>query len=175
MFNSSVGIVYSLSQRKRRRVIIPFDPKAILQNGEALLQQSIEDYNLRGPDAAVEDIAGNPLSDRCVLVDPKSLSVISVLHADPQIDIHPQGTLVQHDLADLGDIQVGNTFMRSMAIYDANSVVTQIISVDVNTISQLSQTQFLASAIGLSIGQMLPVAATLLAINTANPLSLDSP
>lgn len=106
------GILASIAQR-RRRVLIKYDSdsEARVQprSGEVYLEQTVADYNQRGPDAAVLDhFAAAPLSDRCAVV--AAGAVVQLVLADPLIDVHPLGQLVQAPAANIGDTYSNGIF-----------------------------------------------------------------
>lgn len=106
---TKVIIVYSPNLAKRRRVIIPDDDSEIsvhqtnVSPGEAVHIGKITDYELIGPDAMLANHLGvQSSSDRCVIVN--NGIVIGGCCADPAIDTHPEGDLVLHPTAVIGDV-----------------------------------------------------------------------
>jgi hypothetical protein len=104
-------IVYSPTQGRRRRVIIPEDDSQVALHarnilpGEAVLLARRPDCWQLGPDEVLARyLARPPADDRCVLADFTG-RVVAELHADPKIDRHPDGKLYadpQHK-AKIGD------------------------------------------------------------------------
>lgn len=134
--NTQIGILYSIEQRLRREIIIPDDDRqlmnVVVRPGEKLIFQSTEDYAKRGPDAAVlDDSGGEPLSDRCAVIDADTKVVGHVL-ADPAIDALPGVALVQSDISIEGDsyLQQEAIFQRKYVVVDEKGIVTDVIVTD---------------------------------------------
>lgn len=136
MTATQVGIIYSIEQRLRREVIIPDDDAQLdrlnVVSGTKLIFQSLEDYASRGPDAAVfDDAGGEPLSDRCAVID-AAAEVVGHLNADPGIDALADVTLVRSDISVEGDKYVVEDakFERSYVVVDSKGIVTDIVVAD---------------------------------------------
>ncbi len=130
---TKVGIVYSLAQRKRRWIVVPDSdaelPLKILL-GEGYIEQPLDDYRKRGADAAVTDAAGGqPLSDRCAMID-KTSAVVGIISADPAIDTIEAHSLVASDIALAGDILQAGVFLRRFVLLDQTGLVTAVVTVD---------------------------------------------
>lgn len=125
MAATKVLVVYSISQKIRRRLIVLNHQNAHdgefhhhlvgLLPGEGFFYIPIEVYNAFGNKPAdqqsgntvdhhVASILGNPENDHCALVDSQG-NVLSVCCADPLIDKHPDGTLIELEKADPAKIQ----------------------------------------------------------------------
>lgn len=99
MASTQYIIVYSPNQNARRRVVKPDDDSQIAGHiathlpGEAYLLVSIDDYNSQGPDALLLAHTGNPpSSDHCMII--QDGTCLGHCKADPLIDTHPDGELV---------------------------------------------------------------------------------
>lgn len=126
MTATKVGILFSVSQRRRRAVILPdSDDQLPLtpRPGEGYVEQSLADFHTLGPDHAVEQAAGGPpLPDRCAVVASNG-EVVGALAGDPAIDGVPGHSLVPHAQARRGDRYDGSRFLRGYAEVDADSGV----------------------------------------------------
>jgi hypothetical protein len=110
------AVVYSVPQKKRRRVIIPsvddseFDNCLCLRPGEEVIYFPIESYtssNVGGmevPAGNIDDLlsqaVGSPSSDRCCVITDGI--VTAVISADPSIDTIEGSTLVIDETAVVG-------------------------------------------------------------------------
>jgi hypothetical protein len=108
----AIGIIYSRAQGRVRRIVVetPGFPRVDYTKdhvgpGESVLV-IVPDKPV-GPDECQailnETLGKQHTSDRCAVVD-KDGKVVHVVHADPNIDSHPAGTIVQHDTANIGDV-----------------------------------------------------------------------
>lgn len=126
-----VGILYSLAQRKRR-VCVVTDDEGVLplqpRDGEGYVEQSHDDYQNLGPDAAVEKASGGPpLSDTCALSDDATGLVTKCLCADPSIDAIEGHTLTLAVDARQGDRLNKGVIERRFAVVDASNKVSDVV------------------------------------------------
>jgi hypothetical protein len=128
---SHVAILYSVAQRRRRVLIVPDDDAQLAaikaRPGEKLILQPIDDYEQRGPDAAVADDAGGPpLPHRCAIVD-EAGDVIGHCAADPGIDVIAERTLHLSEVSKEGDVLDGGMIKRRYAEIDEGGRVEKIV------------------------------------------------
>lgn len=136
---AKVGIVYSIAQGVRRRVIVLDHPGAVpsdlrhhqvhLHPGEGWMEISGSMYSRfkgRDIDRHIEKVLGYRTSDRHVIAHPETGEVQEVLLCDPEIDI-PGGVhrntelhakyhghhVIQHDRANKGHIHRGGKFYHA--------------------------------------------------------------
>lgn len=114
---TKIAVVYSKKQKVRRRVIVinheggedaHYDAhKLDLHPGEGWLEIPLDIYrSFQSPHELNDYIAlqiGERQSDRCCVVCPIEGTVKHLIHADPEIDFHPAGKIVQHHTAQIGD------------------------------------------------------------------------
>jgi|ERR1035437_6394029 hypothetical protein len=109
---TNVGIIYSKAQKVRREVIVGGDDptyrvhKDRLLPGEGWLDCPVEVYqSFTDPNAIDAFLAlaiGEATSDSCVVID-NTDKILAVCCADPVIDDHPLGVIIQDDPAQVGD------------------------------------------------------------------------
>lgn len=107
----TVGVIYSLNQLVRRQTIVPsmddseLQPfKDMLPDGCGWLDVHISFFYALSVEEFDEFIAtqiGNAHSDRCAVIYGED--VVAVIKADPSVDEHPEGILIQDDTAEVGD------------------------------------------------------------------------
>lgn len=109
---TKVGVIYSLSQLVPRIVFeFTYDDteaekyKNNIRSGEGWLDVPIEYYD--GAEGSIfrgyiSSQIGDPQSDRCAVIYGDG-EVITILHADPVIDDHPGGFVIQDNIAMPGD------------------------------------------------------------------------
>ena len=114
MASTQYIIVYSPNQNVRRRVVQPDDDSQIAHHlatnlpGEAYLLVSIADYNSQGPDALLLAHTGkSPASDHCMVINDGAC--LGHCKADPLIDTHPDGQLVNAVVVDAVAAVVGGS------------------------------------------------------------------
>lgn len=106
-------VIYAAGSKILRRTIVPgSDGEGALHQpgpGESRLLLPLTGANGAQPHddaacrAAIAAATGvTPPSGRCVVVDGAGI-VVAVCHADPALDLHPQGRLVAHDGAGIGE------------------------------------------------------------------------
>lgn len=143
---TKVGIIYSVSQSKRRRIIIPTDdaefamargPLSPTSAGERLLIVPLTTATAAGfdPDQYLATQLGQAAqSDRCCVIDPTiSLSgdhgnVVAAIHADPAVDTIPNFTIVQSDFGQSGDRWDGTNWWRRYAVINPTTLNVDQIS-----------------------------------------------
>ena len=111
-----IGVVYGTKSGIVRRIICPDDDNELSTPGHLGPGESI--HQLEGkwdPDEDytpyIENLLGRIApSSRCVIIN-KGGQVINVLVADPEIDSHPDGEVVQHDTACIGWYQIENGYI----------------------------------------------------------------
>ena len=126
---TKVGIVYSLAQNLRRRVIVPDDDgelvfhKSSLAYGEAYIElpyatfQQFDSPTDLDAFLAIELNSANPGSDYCLVVDANDVIQACIL-ADPIIDSHPLGTVIADTPAMVGDTY---DFVNQCVVINPNS------------------------------------------------------
>ena len=107
---TKVGIIYSLAQLVRRELIKCADDSGYkahidrLLPGEGWFEIPIDVYNSFGNPHAIDDYleasVGAALSDRCAVINGDN--IVAVCCADPAIDRHPDGWIIQDDTAQAG-------------------------------------------------------------------------
>lgn len=108
-----VGIVYSPNQLRRRRVVVSDDADEhvmahalSMQPGEKFLTIDRDTYAVfNHPDQLDDHIAtllGGPKLDHTCAVVAGDNSIVAVVGADPRIDDHPLGVLIQDEAAETG-------------------------------------------------------------------------
>lgn len=111
---TKVGIVYSKSQNRIRRVILSdFDDghidrhKNYLLQGEGWLEIPLNTYNALTKDSIDDHIetllGGKASSHTCAVIDANN-TIIACVCADPVIDDHPDGVIIQEDGAEVGAV-----------------------------------------------------------------------
>lgn len=119
---TKVSVIYSIAQKLRRELLMSkVDDKEIdihkyrLQPGEGWLDIPLADFQeltfdgyalLDGADSIdgyIARILGCPSSDKCAIIDIDD-SVVAVVLADPIIDDHPDGVIIQDDTLVVGDV-----------------------------------------------------------------------
>lgn len=117
---TKVGVIYSQAQLVLRELIICGDDdgyavhQARMLPNEGWLEIPIDlynsfdmeggRYNINSVDVYIASVLGEPLSDRCAVVAGDTDIVLSVICADPYIDDHPAGIIVQDDVAVNGEV-----------------------------------------------------------------------
>ena len=117
MAATKVLVIYSKKQKVRRRLVIcDLDHehdghldhhRATMHELEDYLEIPLNEYRQMDHDALQAYIAnaiGAPESDRCAVVCHKTGIVKHVVRADPEIDFHPEGRIVPHETAVVGDV-----------------------------------------------------------------------
>ena len=110
---TKVGIIYSLAQLQRRELIISDVDDANIDlhkgrmlAGEGWIDCPISIYNsftdANGLDAWLATVLGEKTSHRCAVIDGETGIVQAVVGADPIIDQHPDGIIIQDDTAQAG-------------------------------------------------------------------------
>ncbi len=110
---TKVCVIYSRDQLVRRELIVCGDDADYdvhwrrMQSGEGWLNIPIEVYNncsmetgrwgWDSIDTYIAAILGNPKSDICAIVNGEE--IVAVCAADPRIDQHPEGWIIQDDRA----------------------------------------------------------------------------
>ncbi len=108
-----IAVVYSKAQKVMRRMIVldhanakheDFNPhKETLHEGEGWLEISADRTakftSFEDLYTYLASIIGSPENDRCVVVCPEG-NVKAVVRADPTIDTHPEGEIIEHSCAD---------------------------------------------------------------------------
>lgn len=112
---TKVGVVYSKTQKVVRRIImndtddsyIDTHKNYINLGGEGWLDIPLDVFNQlisTGTfDSYLENIIGKATSDICAVIDGNDMAVLKI-HADPIIDEHPDGVLIQDENAVMGEI-----------------------------------------------------------------------
>lgn len=128
---TKVGVIYSKAQNLRRSVIVCGNDdsqyeqfKSALHPNEGWLDIPLEDYasftldpnditaGAYALDAYIAQILGAPpSSDKCAVINGED--IVSVCCADPSIDEHPDGWIIQDDAAQVGGIY---DFDNAMAV-----------------------------------------------------------
>ena len=108
---TKVGVKYSSSQKVRRELIVASTDalvdvhKSTILPGEAWLDIPIETFNAfttpQEVDTYLQGILGNPTSDYCLIIDGTN-TIVSIVRADPIIDDHPDGVIIQDTYAQVG-------------------------------------------------------------------------
>jgi len=112
MAATKISVVYSVTQNVVRTIISnPVDDSHIdlhkqnLQPNEAWLDIPLEASrnfkSVNDVQSYVAGIIGPPSSDRCLVVAGDD-TVLAIIKADPIIDDHPAGVLIQDESADVG-------------------------------------------------------------------------
>ena len=112
---TKVGIIYSLAQLQRRRLIISDVDDSHLDlhrtgmaSGEGWIDCPLSIYNsfsdANGLDAWLATMIGDKTSHRCTVVAGDTNVVQCIIGADPIIDSHPAGIVIQDDVSMVGDI-----------------------------------------------------------------------
>jgi len=115
-----VGIIYSAGRKVRRRTCVT-DSAASLESfrktsrdpGELFIQMPEADYQSRNIDEWLAEQVGPRGKDRMVEIE--NGVVVTVSCGDPAIDRPVRGAnnrLRLHDAAEVGDIEVGDVFVR---------------------------------------------------------------
>lgn len=126
--------------------------------GEAYIEQSLVDYRLLGPDAAVQAATGGaPLSDRCAIISPTTHTVLSHCQADPNIDTHPLGSLVLSAISIEGDIYSNGNFIRRYALVNAAGLVTGVVTQNAAT-PPANAVGFVIPSLTANVGDTIPLA-----------------
>jgi hypothetical protein len=130
-----IGVIYGTESKIVRRVVIPDSPGELpnhVGDGESLFRLELPDDPLVTTDAdwisrqfyEEMGIAADKLpSARCALVDASDGIVTSVLMADPVIDKHDDGSLIQTDTASINDKHDGTEFLKRFAIASNDVVI----------------------------------------------------
>lgn len=113
---SNVHIIYALSTKVVRRIIVTDDPIPLsVVIGEAVLDTPFETYSDLNNQEVMEYVAaaiGSPTnSGRCVEITPDG-EVVRIYSADPVIDkpIDTNNSIELNEYAQLGDKKVDGTF-----------------------------------------------------------------
>ncbi len=96
-----IGVVYSKSQRIRRRLIISdknIDLHKIIHPNEGWLDIPEDVYESGGLNSYIEKQIGPPLSDDCCVISAKGIELF--IKADPTIDVHELGEIKHIDNVD---------------------------------------------------------------------------
>lgn len=106
----NIGIVYSKNQSVIRRVIKldhagacaahhePHKKNLHVMEGWLEIPQEIYDtLDAAGLEAHVAKIIGEKKDDRCKVICPITGDCKHIIHADPDIDFHPDGKIVRHE------------------------------------------------------------------------------
>lgn len=135
---TKVLIVYSAAQKIRRTTIILDHPGAddaefaywesTIVPGEIAVYIPLDEYNAMGKsdyselgtslDQWLAEQIGEPSSDQCAVVDGENGYVSAVVRADPRIDDHPDGFLIQEPELVTGDSYDVDTQTIVKAGYD---------------------------------------------------------
>ena len=110
---TKVGIIYSLAQLQRRKLISSdVDDahidlhKSDMSSSEGWIDCPLSIYNsfadANGLDAWLATMIGDKTSHRCAVVAGDTGIVQAIIGADPVIDDHPLGFVIQDDTAMLG-------------------------------------------------------------------------
>lgn len=118
---TKVGVVYSIAQCIFREVIVldhagaddsEFEiHKSNMKDGEGWLDIPLETFNSFDPNQGdtgntlqvyIASILGNPSDDKCAVIAGDTDLILAVVAADPRIDSHPDGWLIQDDIASAG-------------------------------------------------------------------------
>lgn len=118
-----VGIVYGEKSGIVRSIIIPDDPRELaihhapgMVRGEAMIVREMADYSLVACTTEVERWRGEPSRHpHCVVVCPKTGSVLHTLMADADIDEHPDGAIEHHKKATHGWVKRDGEWLRPLS------------------------------------------------------------
>ena|SRR5215475_3791543 len=95
------GIIYATKSKMIRRIIVPESDSTLTDGthkvgeGETMLVASGEACDLASCIELVKEATGVvPADPRCFVLD-KANKIVAVVHADPELDTHPLGTLVK--------------------------------------------------------------------------------
>jgi hypothetical protein len=120
-----VVIYATRSKILRRKIILDDESQLDLHQpgpGESLLflplSAPFDDASCRAAIAAATGV--EPLAGRCCIIDAGG-NVVGVCNADPELDTHPAGQLIAHDVAGPGDRYEGGVFKREHAIADSGT------------------------------------------------------
>lgn len=106
---TNILVIYSKKQKVRRRLIKcdQLDHHKNIHPGEGWLEIPIEVYDgFKSPNELDDYIAlqiGQKQSDRCAIVCHKEGVCLHIIHADPEIDFHPDGKIIAHEKIALGE------------------------------------------------------------------------
>jgi hypothetical protein len=131
--STQLVVIYATGSKILRRKIIPDDDFQLGAHqpgpGESRLllsrTESHDDASCRAAIAAATGVT--PPSGRCCIVDAAG-NVIGVCNADPELDTHPAGQLISHDIAGPGDRHENGILKRNDAVIDraSNKVVATV-------------------------------------------------
>lgn len=107
------AIIYGTKSKIPRRIVSDDDHDTLhpshIGNGESALVVLEKNADLSGPQQIANYLAKALGIDpstiphpRCLVVDPQTKKVVSVVLADENIDSHPQGYLINHSTALIG-------------------------------------------------------------------------
>lgn len=119
-------VIYATRSKILRRKIIPDNDAQLAVHragpGESrLLLPLSEAYDDAACCAAIAAASGYPPpSARCAIIDGDG-NVIGVCNADPELDRHPAGLLVAHDIARAGDRWEDGVFTRRYAVVSSTT------------------------------------------------------
>jgi hypothetical protein len=159
--STQLVVIYATGSKILRRTIIPDDDFQLAVHqpgpGESRLllprAASHDDASCRAAIAVATGVI--PPSGRCCIVDAAG-TVIGVCNADPELDAHPAGRLIAHDIAEPRDRHEDGIFKRKYAVIDrASNKVAATVYLPLGNITAPTA-GFFVSASDHKVGGVMP-------------------